>query len=156
MIYFCDLHPTPVPPPPEPDQWSIPIRQTQIIPRPVHDPGKSSTSFASTNRIPSLLPNITPVRLLLPFDRFLVGNPFPSSHSSVCTDSFTSCSSDASRTSTVSPGGSKMSNPPYGEGLMAFSPVPHGRWITVRSAYTLDPAPGDTQRCLCASPSPAS
>ena len=135
-------NPAPVRPPspePEPEPWSIPIRRPPIIPKPVHDLDKSSTSPLSTNGIRFLPPNFAPVQSSLSSQSpsnpgFRVNDANPRvTLSSGCTDSFTSCSSSASRTSTTSSDEVEIHiseafqdiEPPYiGDDLISSSPVP--------------------------------
>ena len=135
-------NPAPVRPPspePEPEPWSIPIRRPPIIPRPVHDPEKSSTSPSSANGIRFLPPNLAPIQSSVSSQSpsnpgFRVND---ANHrvtlSSGCTDSFTSCSSSVSRTSTTSSDEVEIHiseafqdiEPPYiGDDLISASPVP--------------------------------
>ena len=165
-------NPVPVRPPspqPEPEpSWSIPIRRPPIIPRPVHDPEKSSTSPSSTNAIRFLPPNIAPIQPSLssqspsnPGFKVDNANRRITAVSSGCTDSFTSCSSDASHTSTTSSDEIEIHiseafqdiEPPYvGDDLTTPSPVPSSwpgeslsttptPWIPHLMAYNIDSVP---------------
>ena len=136
----------PVRPPPEPEPWSIPIKRPPIIPKPVRDPEKSPPSN---------------IRL-----RADGANP-PVDLSCVCAASFTTCDSDASRTSTTSSDEVEIHiseafqdvDPPYiGDDLVTSSPVPSSwqgespsdtpsAWIPHLMTYNIDSS-------LPASPAP--
>lgn len=126
---------TPVrPPPPEPEPWLIPITRPPIIPKPVHDPEKQSSSPISTNPIRFLTPIPEPLssppssRTGLRID---TTNP-RTTLSSVCSGSFISCDSEASRTSTTSSEEVEIHiseafydiEPPYLANDLTSSPVP--------------------------------
>ena len=118
------------PPPPQPEPGSIPIRRPPIIPKPVYEPDMSSPTDDANPRV---------------------------TLSSVFADSFTTCDSDASRTSTsseqveihVSEAFQDIEPPYIGDDLIASSPVPsswHGEspsatpsaWIPHLMAYNID------------------
>jgi len=155
------------PPPPEPEPWSIPIKRPPIIPKPAHDPDKSSTPSISTNAVrflpsdpepvPPSLSSSSPSNAGLRVDD---ANPRVTL-SSLCTGSLTSCDCDASRTSTASSDEVEIHiseafqdiEPPYiGDDMVTSSPVPSSwqaespsntpsAWIPHLMAYSIDPAP---------------
>ena len=149
--------PAPVrPPPPEPEPWSIPIRRPPIIPRPVHDLDKSSTT--NTIRFLSPNPESVPSSLSLLNTGLRADNANPRvTLSSVCTDSFISCESDVSHTTTssdeveihISEAFQDIEPPYIGDDLVASSPVPSSwrgespsstptPWVPHLMGYTID------------------
>ena len=123
------------PPPPQPVPWPVPITRPPIIPKPEHVPSPlSNTGLQSDNANPRV------------------------TISSVCTDSFISCDSHASCTSTTSSDQVEIHiseafqdiEPPYiGNDLTSSSPVPsswqgespsNASWIPGLMGYNADSA----------------
>lgn len=142
--------------PREPEPWLVPITCPPILPKPVHDPEKSSPS-------PRFLsPILEPVSSNFSSNTGLQAdtiNPRVTS-SSVCSGSFASCDSGDSRTSTSSSEEVEIHiseafydiEPPYfHDDLMASSPVPSSwqgespsntsrTWTPPRGSYNTDSA----------------
>jgi len=136
------------PPPSEFVPWSVPITRPPIIPRPAYDPDSSSTPPVPPSPSSRSLPN-TGLRVDSANPRITL--------SSLCTDSFTSCDSNTSRTSTTSSDQVEIHiseafqdiEPPYiGDDLTSSSPVPSSwqgespsntPWIPQLMAQNVDP-----------------
>ena len=125
------------------EPWLVPIARPPILPKPVHDPEKSSHSPRF------LTPILEPVSPSFSSNVGLRGDTANRrvTLSSVCSGSFTSCDSDASRTSTPSFEEVEIHiseafydiEPPYlRDGLAASSPVPSS-WQGESSSAALTP-----------------
>ena len=145
-------------PPPEPEPWSVPIRRPPIIPRPPHDPDRFPVSSTNPTRFTAPLSLTSPSLPSSP-----LRNDPRVTLSSLCAESCTSCSSDASRTSTSSDQveihiseAFQDIEPPYIEEYVSASPIPSSwrgespshtpmPWMSHQMGHSIDSV-------LCSSP----